>query len=377
MSGRKRTLRILMTTWSAPEDTGRQTGGPFSLADLARVSGGSLCGDGSLEVRGIAELDKALPGDITYAVDRRYAARLEGSMAGAAIVPATMKGLKLPHIVSQNPYLAFARVLALFTPVWRRFGPTRHPSAIVAPDAIIGRDVHLGACAVISDEARLGDRVIIEAGVVVGRGVTICDDSHISSGSVIHDGCFLGSRVRIHSGTVIGSDGYGFVTEDEEHHKIPQLGIVVIEDDVEIGACVTIDRATIGQTRIGKGTKIDNLVQIGHNTRIGPHCLLVAQVGISGSTTIEASCRFAGQSGTSGHLTVGRGSTLAARAVATRDLAPGSFVLGFPAQPHKEELRVQAAARRVPDLLKRIRVIEEKLVGTSGVQLADPTENPS
>jgi UDP-3-O-[3-hydroxymyristoyl] glucosamine N-acyltransferase len=330
-----------------------------TLGQLAAVAEGELLGDPETVITGVAEIDKASSGDITYAVNDSYLRQLK--TAAAVIVPWSVTALDRPIIRARNPYWSFAQILKVFAPKNPCWNRAISPQAYVAKSAQIGKDVTIRPFAVIEDDVKIGDRCIIDAGVYVGHGTEMGEDCILHPRVTVAPRSVLGRAVEIQSGSVIGSDGYGYVPKDGQHHKIPQIGIVVLEDGVEIGAGVTIDRATVGRTVIGAGSKIDNLVQIGHNCEIGPRCLIVAQSGLSGSTKTGADCRFAGQTGTTGHLRLGNNCTVAARGVVNRDLPDNSFVSGFPAKPHNEEKRIQVAMRRLPELLKRLRSLEARL----------------
>jgi UDP-3-O-[3-hydroxymyristoyl] glucosamine N-acyltransferase len=236
-----------------------------------------------------------------------------------------------------------------------------HPRASVAETAVLGRDVHVGACAVVGERVRIGNRTRIRAGAVVADEAAIGDDCDIHSGVVIRERSRLGDRVIVHAGSVVGSDGFGYLPGTAGPEKIPQLGTVEIGDDVELGACVTVDRARFGATRIGPKVKVDNLVQIAHNVEIGEATVVVAQVAIAGSTRIGRGCVIAGQAAIDGHLVIGDGARIAAKAGVTKDVPPGTDVSGYPARPHREDLHHQAALRRIEEVLERLKAIEQRL----------------
>lgn len=333
----------------------------YTLQRLAEVAQGQLAGDAETIIRGVADLETAGPEDVSYCVNRSYLTAAAKSGAGVLIVPADAEAMDRPVIRVANPYWSFAQVLELFRPQ----GPERDvavsPLAYVARSARVADDAVVRPFAVIEEGAVIGPRTVVESGVHVGHDARVGADCMLHPHVVVMQRCVLGNRVIVHANTVIGSDGYGYATHQGKHFKIPQIGIVVIEDDVELGASVAIDRATMGRTVVGRGTKIDNLVQVGHNCEIGPDCLIVSQSGLSGSTTVGQGTRFAGQTGTVGHVTIGEHSTIAARGVVTKDLPARSFVSGFPARPHQEEKRIQVAMARLPELMKRLRAVEGKL----------------
>lgn len=338
----------------------------WTAGELARLVHGELLGDPSRVVTGIAGLEEAGPADVTFADPSRSAEALAGP-AGILVLSAAARAqaeeAERPGralILVENPRLAFAQLLEAFAPDYRP-EPGIHPQAVVHPTAILGREVSLGAGVVVEAGARLGDRVVLYPGVYVGPDSAIGDGSVLHANVVVRERVFIGRNVLIHAGTVIGSDGFGFVTTGGHHHKIPQIGTVVIGDDVEIGANVTIDRATCGQTVIGRGSKLDNLIQVGHNVQIGEDCLLVSYSGLAGSSRLEDRVTMAARSGVAGHYTVGAGSTVMACAVVAADLPPGSVVSGLPARPHAEEMRAKAAVHRLPEALRELRDLRRRV----------------
>jgi UDP-3-O-[3-hydroxymyristoyl] glucosamine N-acyltransferase len=332
----------------------------MKLADIARLVGAEVVGDGEREVTGVRPLDEAGPEHISSLHNPRYLRQAQASRAGAILVadPSQLEGRDL--LVCDEPYLAMARALELMHPLE---APEKgvHPSAVVAPDARLGEGVSIGPCAVIGPGCTIGDRSVIGPSCVLGPGVELGEDCLLHPRVVIEQDCRVGSRCILQAGVVIGSDGYGFATVGGVHHKIPQVGIVVIEDDVELGANVCVDRATMGETRIGRGTKVDNLVQIAHNVKVGEGCLLVAQVGISGSTIVGHHVTFAGQSGASGHLKIGDNVVVGAKSAAYRDVPENSFVTGVPARPHAEWLKANANLYRLEALRTRVQELEERI----------------
>ncbi|AZR73971.1 UDP-3-O-(3-hydroxymyristoyl)glucosamine N-acyltransferase [Anoxybacter fermentans] len=331
------------------------------LKDLAEIVGGNIIGDGDIMIVGVGSAKEgASYGTITFAETEEIHKEAEKTEAAAVIVPKTITKSSKTLVQVDNPRLAFARIAREFMPKPLVTGEI-HPTSVIHPTAVIGEDVSIHPYAVIDEGVRIGPRTVIGPGVYVGKGVKIGADCEIHANVVIEYETRIGDRVIIHGGTVLGSDGYGFVTTKEGHYKIPQLGNVIIEDDVEIGANVTIDRGAIGSTIIGRGTKIDNLVHLAHNVETGPECLIVAQSGIAGSTKLGKRVTMAGQSGVFGHLKVGDYVTLAARGVITSNVESGSFLSGFPAIDHKQNYKIKAASRRVPELLKQIKTMEKRL----------------
>jgi len=331
----------------------------MTLAQLAGIAQAELVGAGEVEIDGVTDLAHAHSRALVMVADARLVPAADASAAAALLVGPGVPPTRKPTLRARNVRAAFARVLTAFAPARQAQGV--HPAAVVAADAQIGSDVTIGPSAVIESQVVIGSGSQVLAGVTVGARARVGADSTLHPGATIYPDCVVGDRVIIHSGAIIGSDGFGYATEDGVHVKIPHLGRVVIEDDVEIGANTTIDRGTLGETRIGRGTKIDNLVQVGHNVVIGEGALLVAQVGISGSVTIGSGTVFAGQSGVTDHRTVGARAVVSARAVVTKDVPDGAVVSGFPAQNHRRELQVQAALRRLPDLIARVEALEGRL----------------
>lgn len=330
------------------------------LDEIARLVGGKLDGPPDLVITGAAPVDQAGPGDITFAAEKRYFEAARTSAAACVIVPEDAPELERPTIRVASPRLAWAQVLEALAPKPQH--PVGiHESAVVAEDARIGKNVSIQANVEVGPRAVIGDGVVLCPGVFVGADCVIGDGSLLYPNVTVMDRVTIGKSVIIHAGAVIGSDGFGYVTVNGTHRKVPHIGTVLIEDNVEIGANVTVDRGVCGATRIGRGTKIDNLVQIGHNVEIGEDCLVVAMSGIAGSARIGNRVTLAGQSGVAGHLTVGDGCVVAARGVVARDLAPNSFVSGFPARPHRENMRVIAATHKLPEALESLAALKRQL----------------
>ena len=336
----------------------------MTVADIAARLGEVVVeGDGSTAIHGVAGVRDGGPGDIAFVSQVRYAADAAASRVSALIVakdwnrPASCVLIRV-----EKPEVAFAQVALWFAPPAIKRAPGVHPTAVVAHDAKLGRDVHVGPLVVIESGASIGDRTVILAQCHIGQGVIIGQDGLIYPQVSIREYCQLGHRVIVHNGTVIGSDGFGYdVDKQGVRHKIPQIGIVVIGDDVELGANVTIDRARFGKTRIGNGVKVDNLVQIAHNVVVGENAVIVAQAGVAGSTMIGTKAVLAGQAGVAGHLVVGDGAVVGAQAGVTKDVAPGAYVTGYPAAPHKEAAEMHAHINRLPQLKARVAELEKRI----------------
>ncbi len=311
-----------------------------------------LEGSGDIDIIGVASLNEATKGHITF-MDENRLAQLEHTHASAVIVPLNAPKLHLPLLRAKNPRLAFARAIELFAVKPHRLTGI-HERAVIGQNAIIGADPSIHANAVIADRVRIGDRVTIYPGVCIGEGTTIGDDAVIYSNVNIRENIQIGNRVIIHAGATIGSDGFGYVTEEGIHHKIPQVGGVIIGDDVEIGANSTIDRATLGNTVIKRGTKIDNLVHVAHNVAIGEHCFLIAQVGIAGSCTIGNHVVLAGQVGLADHVRIGDRVMVSAQSGVIKDIEPGQVMGGYYAMPQREWLKVQALIPKLPEMKRYV-----------------------
>ena len=317
-----------------------------SIGEIVDLVGGDYAGNRDLAIASVASLSSARSDQLSFLSNRKYAAELAATRAGAVLVPRKLEGNDARWIRVDDPYFAFARIMTRWFS--SRPMPTGiSPKAVVAESARLGSNVALGHFAVIGENVVVGNNVTIFQGVSIEAGSVIGDDCIIFPNVVIYDGMRIGNRCIIHAGVVIGSDGYGFATHGGKHHKIPQIGIVRIEDDVEIGAGTTIDRAALGETVIGEGTKIDNLVQIGHNVKVGKHCLLVSQVGIAGSTELGDYVAVAGQSGFSGHLKIGNRVQVAAKSAVLDDVPDDTKVMGSPAVPFTEFARRHAAVKKL------------------------------
>ena len=333
----------------------------MTLADLAARLGCRLDGDGSIDVTRVASLDDAGPGDLSFLTNRKYAARLPLTRASAVIVTEDQTGAPCAVLRTAHPYLAFAEAVAVLSPR-PAVPPGITPLAFVDPSAQLGADVSIGAFVFVGAGARVGARTVLGPHVVIGAAVSVGDDCLIHSHVSIREGVAIGSRVVIQDAAVVGSDGFGFAQRpDGTHQKIPQVGRVVIEDDVEIGAQSAIDRPAVGETRIGQGTKIDNLVQVAHGVRVGRNVLLAAQVGIAGSTVLDDAVIMAGQSGATGHVHLGRGAVVGAKSAVTKDVPDGAHVAGIPAGDVTEWREMVALVRRLPELRRVITELETRL----------------
>jgi UDP-3-O-[3-hydroxymyristoyl] glucosamine N-acyltransferase len=332
-----------------------------TLQELAEELGGDLVGDGSVTIRGVAGIREAEPGDITFLANSRYESYLDETRASAVICSRAPRQCRVPLIQVDNPYLAYQKVVRVFRPELPRQASGIHPSAIVAPDAEIGENASIGAHCVIESGARIGADTVVMPGCYVGHQATIGAQCHLYARVTIREDCVVGDRCILQPGVVIGSDGFGFAFDSGRYHKVPQVGNVVIGNDVEVGANTTIDRATTHSTIIGDGSKIDNLVQIGHNVIIGRHCIIVAQVGISGSTELEDYVTVGGQAGLVGHIKVGARAMIGAQSGVPRSVDPDTVVTGYPAMPHSAWKRLQALVHRLPQLFQRTRDIESRV----------------
>lgn len=318
-------------------------------------------GDSGIEIHRVATLESAGQGDLTFLANPKYAGALAATRASAVIAGATTTGAPCAVIRSQAPYLTFAKAAQILSPD-RRPEPGVHALAVVAPDATIDSSATVGAFSVIASGARIGARTIVHPHVVIGADAVIGADCLLHAHVSIRERCVLGARVIVQNGAVIGSDGYGFAQNpDGTHEKIPQVGPVVIEDDVEIGANTTIDRPAVGETRIKSGTKIDNLVQIAHGVVVGHHALLAAQVGIAGSTIVGDGVMFGGQAGVSGHLTIGDRVKLAAKTGVTGSIDADGYMSGYPSLDTHEWRRANVVFRKLPEMRKQLKDLERRL----------------
>jgi UDP-3-O-[3-hydroxymyristoyl] glucosamine N-acyltransferase len=332
----------------------------FRIGELAERVGGKVVGDAERTVRGVATLARATPDDLSFVTNPRYRSAAESSRAAALLI-APGSGIEFANRIEvDHPYVALAEILELFHPPTRP-RPGIAPNAWVAESAKLGRDVSIAPFATIDEDAELGDGVVVGAGAVVGAGSRVGASSELRPGVVLYAGTEVGERCILHSGVVLGGDGYGFATHEGKHRKVPQIGRVVVGDDVEIGANTTVDRAAFDETRIGSGSKIDNLVMVAHGVRLGDDCLLAGQAGIAGSTRVGDRVTFAGQAGAAGHLEIGSNTVVAAKTAVFKDVPPASFVAGIPATDHKEWKRTQVALKRLPELVRELRELRGRV----------------
>jgi UDP-3-O-[3-hydroxymyristoyl] glucosamine N-acyltransferase len=332
------------------------------LRELAEQLGCRLEGDGSLEIRRVAGIEHAAPGDVTFFANRRYTQALRHTRASAVILGEDAPNAPCAMLRTKHPYLAFTNAVSAFVSV-ERPAPGIDKLSAVAPGAVLGSDVSIGPFVSIGRGAQVGDRTVIYPNVAVGDGAVIGHDCVIHSHVAIRERIVIGNRVIIQNGAVIGGDGYGFVRRaDGTHQKIPQTSIVVVEDDVEIGANTAIDRPAIGETRIQAGTKLDNLVQIGHGVNVGRNVLMAAQVGIAGSTIIGDDVVLGGQVGVAGHVTIGRRASAIGQSGITNSVPEGAFVSGYPAIENREWLKSSAIFRKLPELRKKMTDLERRIL---------------
>jgi UDP-3-O-[3-hydroxymyristoyl] glucosamine N-acyltransferase len=329
------------------------------LAEIAARVGGRLDGDGMVEIAGVSSIEEPVPGTLTFLADPKLASRVASLPVAAILLPLDGPSVALPAVRVTNPHLAFVEIVELFHPAVPA-APGVHPTAIIAPTARIGANASIGPHVAIGDGAVVGDDCVLHAGVVLYPRVAIGNRFTAHARAIVREEARIGDRVTIHAGAVVGSDGFGYLPAPDGIRKIPQVGTVVVEDDVEIGANATIDRAALGATTIGRGTKIDNLVMVAHGCRVGPYCLLAGQVGLAGGTTLGAGVMLGGQVGSAGHLTIGDGARVAAKSGIHNDLAAGGTYGGSPAIDVRAWRRGMTALRRLPELFRRVRGLERR-----------------
>ncbi len=333
----------------------------MTVGEIAALVGGEVAGDPEVRIRGVNGIREAQPGDLVFVRAARYMPYLKTTRASAVLLSEAAKDCAIPMIIVGHPDLAFAQVLQRWEQVQLIHPTGIHPTAVIAPEARLGAEVAVDAHVRIAEDAVIGDRVVLYAGCYVGRRARIGADTVVYPNVVLREDTEIGARCIIHGGAVIGGDGFGFAPLGGQWMKIPQVGRVVIEDDVEIGSNTTIDRATFGETRVRRGTKIDNLVQIGHNTVIGEHCALAGMAGVSGSVNIGDGVRIGASAGIAGHLDIGAGATVGARAGVHKSVGAGKVVTGYPAIEHELFLRVSAAQKQLPELIRRMRSLERQV----------------
>lgn len=344
---------------------------PYTVADIARLTGGEITGDASLVLNGFAPADRSQPGDLTFAENANYFARAEQSAASAILVDSayTSRGKTLIRV--PNARVAFAKVLPLFFPE-TPFAPGIHPTALVPASAQVDPTAHIGPYCVLGEQVRIGARSVLQGLNHIGANCVLGEEVNLFPNVTLYPRTEVGHRVRIHAGTVVGADGFGYVLDNGVHRKVPQIGNVIICDDVELGANVTVDRGALGPTFIGRGTKVDNLVQIAHNVTLGEHCIIVSQVGISGSTRLGNYVVLGGQVGLAGHLRIGNRVAVAAQSGVMHNIPDGEKWLWTPAQPDRQAKRQMIALQQLPELLRRVKELEKRLEAMGEPPAADP-----
>jgi len=341
-----------------------------TLGELAEYVDGRVCGDTNVIIKSASTLGRAGEGDISFLTNRKYDKQLRTTKASAVIVGKEVPSTSVPLLIAEDPYYAFMQIMVLL------HGHRKHkkvgisPHASISDSAKIGAECHIHDFATIANEAKIGDGCIIYSGVYVGQGVQIGNDSIIYPNVTIYNGCKIGNRVIINSNSTIGEDGFGYASHKGLHHKIPQIGTVVLEDDVEIGTCCGIERGTLGDTVIGQGSKLGDLIAIGHGTKIGAHCLLVAQVGIAGSTSLGHHCIVGGQVGIVGHISIGNNVTIAAKAGVINNIPDGQVVLGTPAIEANQGKRAYGMIQYLPEMRQNIRNLQSQIE-----RMSSPTES--
>ena len=333
----------------------------MKLGRIAEMLGCELEGDARLEITGVAGIEDAGPGELTFLANRKYRSALGTTRASAVLVARDGTPCRIAALRSANPYLDFARAIELFHPA-PTFPPGSHPTAVVAKSAKVGPGAHIGPYCFVDENVVIGRNAVLHSFVTIYQGAKIGDDFFAHSHSCVREGCLIGNRVLLQNGVVIGSDGFGFARQDTgQWYKMRQAGLTVIEDDVEVQAGSAIDRATVGETRIGRGTKIDNLVQVGHACKVGDDTLLCGQVGLAGTTRVGNKCILAGQVGAAGHLTIGDGATLTAQSGVPNDVPAGAIYSGYPATDNLAWRKSVAIFNRLPELQREIRELREEV----------------
>ena len=337
----------------------------MKVSDIARLVGAKVEGNADLEISGIGKIEEAREGELTFLANPKYRKFFDTTEASAVIVSEDFNSNRsdITLLRAKDPYIAFVFALKSMMPVVDPLRPGINPAAYVSPKAVLGRDVGIGAFACILDGAKIGDGAKISHGSVVGEGAEVGENSVLYPNVTIYPGCKIGKNAMIHSGTVIGSDGFGFAPKaDGSYEKIPQLGIVVIEDDVEIGSNCSVDRATLGETRICRGAKLDNLVQIAHNVVIGEHTVMAALSGVAGSTRVGKHCMIGGQVGISGHLEIADNTSIGAQSGVSKSVKEsGKMLFGYPAKELREAKRIEGAIRMLPELIEEVTALRNKV----------------
>jgi UDP-3-O-[3-hydroxymyristoyl] glucosamine N-acyltransferase len=333
----------------------------MKLGEIAKKLGCEVQGDAALEITGVAGIEEAQAGELTFLVNRKYRPALATTRASAILVSRDEPPVPMAALRSANPYLDFARAIELFHPA-ARYAAGVHPTAVVATTAKLGAGAHVGPYCFVDEDVEIGRNAVLHSFVTIYRGARVGDDFFAHSHACVREGCRVGNRVLLQNGVVVGSDGFGFAREaNGRWYKMRQSGITVIEDDVEIQAHSAIDRATIGETHIGRGTKIDNLVQVGHACKVGEDTLLCGQVGLAGTTRVGNKCILAGQVGAAGHLTIGDGATLTAQSGVPTDVPPGAIYSGYPAMPNLAWRKSVAVFNRLPELQRELRELHAEV----------------
>jgi UDP-3-O-[3-hydroxymyristoyl] glucosamine N-acyltransferase len=343
-----------------------------TLGELAEYVGGRVIGDANIVIKSAATLGRAGEGDISFLANVKYEKQIQTTKASAVIVGKEAPNVSVPLLIAEDPYYAFMQIMVLLHGYRKHKRTGISPRAIISNSARIGTDCHIYDFATVSDDAKVGNGCIIYPGVFIGQETTVGNDCIIYPNVVIYDKCKIGNRVIINANSVIGDDGFGYATHKGIHHKMPQIGAVVIEDDVEIGACCGIERGTLGDTIIGQGSKLGDLVAIGHGTKIGPHCLLVAQVGVAGSTTLGHHCLVGGQVGIVGHINIGNNVTIGAQAGVINNIPDGKTVVGAPAIEADLGKRAYSMIGHLPEMRQTIRKLENQIE-----QIASSAESDS
>ncbi len=338
----------------------------MKLGEIARKLGCEVQGDAALEISGVAGIEEAQAGELTFLVNRKYRPALATTRASAILVSRDEPTVPMAALRSVNPYLDFARAIELFHPA-QAYAPGVHPTAVVASTAKIGAGAHVGPYCFVDEDVEIGPNAVLHSFVTIYRGARIGDDFFAHSHACVREGCRIGNRVLLQNGVVVGSDGFGFAREASGRWcKMRQAGITIIEDDVEIQAHSAIDRATIGETHIGRGTKIDNLVQVGHACKVGEDSLLCGQVGLAGTTRVGNKCMLAGQVGAAGHLTIGDGAILTAQSGVPTDVPPGAIYSGYPAMDNLAWRKSVAVFNRLPELQRELRELRAEVATLRG-----------